>query len=285
MPKQPAHQLSPVDPGTALITGASSGLGAAFARHLAQQGYRLVLTGRSVDALAELAAHLESEHDATVETLPADLSVEEDLERVIERLRSTTHPVGFLINNAGIGVAEELHASALDDELAMLHLNVEVPLRLCHAVLPRLLRRGGRILNVASVAALLPRGTYGASKSWLLSFSEWAHTRYRAQGVHVTALCPGPMRTRFHERARISLRRRPTWSFTDVDQVALEGIAACQEGRAVHIPGRAARVLSRVSRLAPAGVVERLARTGLASPTDPTQSTQTPPNSAAERTS
>lgn len=263
MPKQTAPPLAPVDPGTALITGASSGLGAAFARHLAQQGYRLVLTGRSVDALAELAHTLESDYDATVETLPADLSDDEDLQRVVDRLCSPTHPVGFLINNAGVGVAEELHASELDDELAMLRLNVEVPLRLCHAVLPGLLRRGGRILNVSSVAALMPRGTYGASKSWLLAFSEWAHTRYRAEGVHVTALCPGPMRTQFHDRARISLKRRPGWSFTDVDQVALEGIAACQEGRAVHIPGRAARVLSRVSRLAPSGVVERLARTGV----------------------
>lgn len=278
MPTPTAPPLTTVDPGTALITGASSGLGTAFARHLAQQGYRLVLTGRSTEALAELAQTLESEHEATVETLTADLSEDEDVQAVVDRLRSSTHPVGFLINNAGIGLAEELHASALEDELAMLRLNVEVPLRLCHAVLPGLLRRGGRILNVASVAALMPRGAYGASKSWLLAFSEWAHARYRAEGVHVTALCPGPMRTRFHDRARISLKRRPSWSFTDVDQVALEGIAACQEGRAVHIPGRAARVLSRVSRLAPSGVVERLARTGITG-------TDSPNAASSERTS
>lgn len=249
-----------VNPGTALITGATSGLGEAFARNLAEQGYRLVLTGRDTEALAQLALRLEADDDAAVETISADLTEPAGLAQVVERLESTTYPVGFLVNNAGSGVAAEFHASVLDDEVAMLRLNVEALMTLCHTALPGMLRRGGRILNVASIAALLPSGTYGASKSWVLAFSDGANTRYRAHGVHVTALCPGLMRTRFHERAGISVQSRPKWSFTDVDQVALEGIAACHQGKSVHVPGRAARMLTRASKLAPAGVVERVAR-------------------------
>lgn len=247
-------------PGNVLITGATSGLGKEFARQLAAQGYRLVITGRSIDRLAEIAEELENNFDTPVETLSADLTTRDGLHNVIDRLRAERFPITFLINNAGCGVSGDFDNSSIEDEVNMLQLNVQVPMMLTHAVLPLLLARGGRVLNVASVTGLVPDGSYGASKAYMVNFSRWANAHYKHRGVHVTALCPGPMNTEFYQRAGIDPTTRPKWMFTKVEQVALEGLAAVQEGRSIHIPGRAPRSILRASKFTTDSMVEKLLR-------------------------
>ena len=186
---------------TALITGASSGLGAEYARQLAARGTDLVLVARDEDALRELAGSLVAEYGVGVEVLAADLLVSSELERVAQRLTDPRHPVDMLVNNAGFGLPLAFDRNDIDDEVRHLHLLVEVPMRLMHAALGPMLQRGsGRIVNIASVAGFIPRSTYGACKGWLISFSRWANGRYARRGVTVTAVCPGFTHTSFHER-------------------------------------------------------------------------------------
>ena len=184
-------------PRTALITGASSGLGAEYARQLAKQGAALVLVGRSTDALQTVADEVAAAGgSATI--LVADLLNHDDLARVVERVKSTAEPIDLLINNAGFGLPLEFASNDVAAELDHLTLHVAVPLQLSHAALQVMRERGGRILNVASIAAYIPRSTYGACKQWLVSFSRWANGHY--DNVSVTAVCPGYTHTNFHER-------------------------------------------------------------------------------------
>ncbi len=177
---------------TSLVTGATAGIGHAFAVHLARRGHDLVLVARDAARLEEVAAALRTEHGVEVETLVADLVVPEQLAAVEERLRDAARPVDLLVNNAGFGLKKRFLDNPVDDEVAMLDVLVTAVLRLSHAALGPMTARGsGGVINVSSVAAFLPRGTYSATKAWVNSFSEWAANEYRAQGVTVMSLCPG----------------------------------------------------------------------------------------------
>ena len=248
---------------TALVTGASSGLGAEYARQLARRGADLVLVGRDRVALEEVAASV-GPH-VHVEVLRADLTRPREREKVVARLRQETRPIDLLVNNAGFGLPLAFERNDIEDEARHLALHVEVPMRLMHAVLgPMLARGGGRILNVASVAAFTPRSTYGAVKGWLVSFSRWANQTYAPRGVTVTAVCPGYTHTNFHERAGLPPGQEgvPSFMWLDAPAVVGQALRDSARGKAVSIPSLRYKAIVAVSRILPAGIVASAARRG-----------------------
>lgn len=259
---------SPLDalPGGAptmryLVTGATSGIGEEIARQLAAQGHRLVVVGRDAGRLEQTAQSLRAAYRVPVETLQADLLTEAGLDAVAERLESPTKPITGLVHSAGTGVGPDVHETTRRQEFDQAFLHVQAPLALSQAALRAFLARGGgRILLVASVAGLIPDGTYGAAKSWAVAFARWANIRYRPEGVHVTALCPGPVYTGFHERAGIDAASYPSWAWMPVDEVAREGLAALAQGQSVCVPSRRFRSLIQAAKMAPDALVERFSR-------------------------
>jgi short-subunit dehydrogenase len=250
---------------TALVTGASSGLGAEFARQLAARGADVVLVARDKTALDAVAARLRDEHGAGVEVLVADLTVPEQRDTVVERLQDETRPIGILVNNAGVGLPLAFETNDIEVEARHLALHIEAPMRLAHAALGSMLARGsGRIINVASVAGFLPRGTYGAVKSWVISFSRWANVRYAPRGVTVTAVCPGFVHTNFHERLGLPPGEEgiPGFMWLDAEDVVREALRAASRGKAVVVPSLRYKVLIALSRLVPMSLVVRMSETG-----------------------
>lgn len=250
---------------TALVTGASSGLGAEFSRQLAARGGDLVLVARDEAALEELAARLRAEHRVQVEVLAADLVSDEGLAAVVRRLADRERPIGILVNNAGFGLDLDFAANDIADEQRHLDLHVRATMHLSHAALGGMRERGGgRIINVASVAGFMPRGTYGAVKAWVIAFSRWANAVYAPRGVTVTALCPGFTHTNFHERLGLPPGREgiPALMWLDAADVVREGLRDAARGKAVSIPSFRYKVLVAVMRLLPGPLAARLARTG-----------------------
>lgn len=246
---------------TALITGASSGLGAEYARQLAARGTDLVLVSPEREALAELAARVRAEYGIDVEVLVADLLVERECARVVSRLTEPARPVDMLVNSAGFGVHLHFARNDIDDEVRHLRLLVEVPMRLTHAVLEPMLQRGsGRVVNIASVAGFVPFSTYGACKSWLISFSAWANGRYSGRGVTVTAVCPGFTRTRFHERMGLPRQEMglPPWMWLDARAVVSASLRDIARGKALSVPTLRYKLAVVLSRVLPTRVVGRV---------------------------
>jgi len=250
---------------TALITGASSGLGGDFAHQLAARGADLVLVARDRAALEEIAARLRADHRVEIEVLVADLVDDEGLESVAERLSDPERPIGILVNNAGFGLDLDFAANDFTDEQRHLNLHVRATMRLSHAALNAMLGRGsGRIINVASVAAFMPRGTYGAVKAWIVSFSRWANAVYAPRGVTVTAVCPGFTHTNFHARLGLAPGHEgiPAFLWLDASDVVREALRDAAQGKAVSIPSLRYKILVGAVRLQPAPLAARLARTG-----------------------
>jgi uncharacterized protein len=238
---------------TALVTGATAGLGAEFARQLAEQGHHLVLVARDSGRLRAAADALERDYSITAEVLPADLADDAGVAAVVERLQDAGRPVDVLVNNAGIGLLHSFEKNSLEDEKRHLRLHVQTPLELCHAALQGMLRRGsGRVINVASVAAFANRGSYSAAKAWQVSFSRWANLAYASSGVKVTALCPGFTHTEFHDRMGMDKSVAPGWMWLDARRVVRDGLADNQRGKAVSIPSKRYKVVSAVARILPA---------------------------------
>ncbi|KAJ1680644.1 hypothetical protein LUZ63_024126 [Rhynchospora breviuscula] len=247
---------------TALITGASSGLGAEFARQLAARGADLVLVARDRAALEEVAAPVRAAHGTRVEVLPADLLDADDLAAVEARVAAG---IDVLVNNAGFGLDLAFEKTDVADEVRHLRLHVEVAMRLAHAALPAMLAGdGGRIVNVASVAGFVPRGTYGAVKGWLISFSRWANVVYAPRGVTVTAVCPGFVHTNFHERLGLPPGQEGVAPglWLDAATVVREGLRDAARGRSVSIPSVRYKMLVAVSRLLPDRIVAKAAARG-----------------------
>lgn len=251
-------------PRTALITGGSSGLGAEYARQLAARGMDLVLVGRDRAALEGVAASARG-RGVAAEILVADLLVPRQCDRVVRRLQARQHPIDMLVNNAGFGLPLSFEVIPVGDEVDHLRLHAEVPLRLIRAVLPGMIeRKAGRVINVASVAGFLPRGTYGAAKAWLISFSRWANVRYGAHGISVTAVCPGFVHTNFHERLGLAPGEEgiADWMWLDAPDVVSESLRDVARGRSVSIPSARYKALVALSRLLPDRLVVALGGRG-----------------------
>ena len=241
---------------TALVTGATSGIGAAFARLLASEGHDLVLVARDVDRLERTAAELRGPHGVVVEVLPADLVDDEQRSRVEARLADRASPVDVLVNSAGIPMGRSFLGSEVEDEEAMIRLNVLAMLRLAKAVAPGMVERGhGAIINVSSVAGFLPSGTYSASKAWVTKFSEVLAVELGPTGVRVVGLCPGYVRTEFQQRAGISLGGLPDWVWLSADTVAADAWRAVRSGRVVVVSDRKYAAAIALLRLVPLNAV------------------------------
>lgn len=239
----------------ALITGPTSGLGEGFARRYAQDGYDLVLVARDVARLDALAAELRDEGGIGVEVLPADLSVAADRATVAERLAAG---VQVLVNNAGFGTSGEFWTADLALLQSQLDVNVTAVMQLTHAALPPMLdAHSGTVINVASVAGLLPgRGsTYSASKAWVIAFSEGLANGLGGTGVGVHALCPGFVRTEFHQRAGIEMSGTSSFLWLEVGDVVRECLADVAKGRVVIVPGLQYKALTTGGRLVPRPLV------------------------------
>src|SRR6478736_2535348 len=257
----PHTASSPAPGSTALVTGGTAGLGAEFARQLAEQGHRLVLVARDAARLAATAAELENRYGAATETIAADLTDDAGVAAVVARLTDPARPVEILVNNAGIGLLRSFEDNDIAAEKKHLKLHVETAMELSHAALQGMLaRQSGRIINVASVAAFLPRGTYSAAKAWLLSFSRWANLAYAARGIRVTAVCPGFTHTEFHDRMGMDKAVAPRWMWLEPRQVVSESLADNAKGKAVSIPSRRYKVLTSVARVLPSRLVAGPAR-------------------------
>ncbi len=248
---------------TALITGATAGIGAEFARQLAARGDDLVLVARGADRLQTMAEGLRGAHGVRVEVIAADLHEESGVAAIERRLRDDAHPVDLLVNNAGYGLVGDFADNAVDDERRHLELHVTVPLRLSHAALQGMLaRRRGRIVLISSVAAFTPRGSYGAAKAWGVSFARWANLQYRRRGVSVTAVAPGFTRTEFHERMGVSTTGIPGFLWLDVRDLVRLALRDIDRGRAVSVPTARYKVVVALARVLPA----RLAAAGSLAP-------------------
>jgi uncharacterized protein len=250
---------------TALVTGASSGLGAEYARRLAARGADLVLVARDRAALDALAAELGAQRGIRAEVLVADLLVPKQLAKVEARLSDPERPVEILVNNAGHGLPLDFVGNDIEVEVRHLRLHDEVTMRLAHAALRAMLPHGhGRILNVASIAAFMPRSTYGAVKRWIVQFSRWANVEYGSQGVSVTAVCPGFVHTNFHERLGLPPGEEgiPGWMWLDASTVVSESLRDAARGRSVSVPSIRYKVLARALPLLPDRVSARLGRRG-----------------------
>jgi short-subunit dehydrogenase len=221
----------------ALVTGATAGIGAEFARQLAARGYHLVLVARNEQRLRDSAAALAGEFGVSTEVLAADLLATEGILAVEERLRSAQERIGILVNNAGYGLRKPFDENPVGDELDHLRILVEVPLRLTHAALEQMLpAAAGTIVNIASVAGFTPRGTYGAAKAWVISFSRWAHLYYGGRGISVTAVAPGFVRTEFHERMEVSTTSVPDIMWLKAEVLVRKALRDVERNRAVSVP-------------------------------------------------
>jgi hypothetical protein len=251
-------------PPRALVTGATAGIGAAFARRLAADGHDLVLVARDERRLADLAAELNGRYGGRVEVLAADLSTDEGCGVAEDRLRDPAEPVDLLVNNAGISLNRSFLRSTVADETRLLRLNVHAVLRLTLAALPGMTERGhGAVINVSSVAGfgpVMPGSTYSASKAWVTNFSESVALSVRRYGVRVMALCPGYTRTEFHDRAGIDMSRLPSWLWLRADDVVEAALRDLRRNRTVSVPDWRYKVAVFGLRHAPARLWRALAR-------------------------
>ncbi|MEP7089583.1 MAG: SDR family oxidoreductase [Nocardioidaceae bacterium] len=243
---------------TALVTGATSGIGLAFAHQLAASGHDLVLVSRTRERLEKLAAELEEQHGVDAEVLVADLGDRAQLALVEARVADHARPVALLVNNAGFGLKAPFLDNSVEDEQHLLDVLVTAVLRLTHAALGPMVERGsGEIVNVSSVAGYLPRGTYSAAKAYVTSLSEWADLTYRDRGVRVMALLPGFTRTEFHERMKVSRESAPRWLWLDVDRLVRDALIDLAKGRTISIPSRRYKVLAAAAKYTPTSLQAR----------------------------
>ena len=241
--------------GTAIVTGASSGIGREIARDLARRGNEVVLVARSKDKLDELAAEI----GKNARVLPADLSHRPARAALVEQLADLGIEADILVNNAGLSTMGTVAASDPEAEINMIEVDVVAVADLCSRLLPGMVARGrGAVLNVASTAAFQPlpgQAGYGASKAFVLSYTQSLAGELRGTGVTATALCPGPVHTGFGERAGFELHDAedalPKFMWVDAAKVAQLAVEGMDAGRLVVIPGAANRIGSVLAQIAP----------------------------------
>lgn len=237
---------------TALVTGATAGIGNAYARFLAARGYDLVLVARDEARLKGVAEELRMTFGVNVEPFRADLSRYDECAWVEQRLADPNRPVDVLINNAGYVVNQRFASGDLLAEQAMFDVLVRAVMRLSHAAARPMMQRGsGVIINVSSVAGWIPQSTYGAAKSYVTAFSQALRREVRRNGVNVLALCPGYTVTEFHERANHVMGKVPKFMWLQADDVVAESWRDMERGKALSVPGpiyKVTRFLLRFGR-------------------------------------
>jgi short-subunit dehydrogenase len=247
----------------ALVTGATAGIGLEFARQLAARGHDLVLVARDAERLESVAAELRSAYGVTAEVLPADLADRAQLARVEARLADSAQPVDVLVNNAGFGLKGKFLDNTVEQEQAHLDVLVVAVMRLCHAALGPMVARGnGQVVNVSSVAGFLPRGTYSAAKSYVTQFSQWAHHEYAPHGVQVMALCPGFVRTEFHQRMDVGRDSAPSFLWLEASDLVAAALGDLEAGKAISVPSLRYKAIVIGARYVPAGLLQRFQALG-----------------------
>ena len=256
-----------MNPRTALITGASSGIGEAFAEVFVAEGFDLVITARREDRLRAVAERLRQRYARRVEVIAADLSERDAPVRLCHEIAGRGLAIDVLVNNAGYGVPGTFTASEWARQAALLQVMVVAVAELTHRLLPGMVDRGyGRIINVASLAAVVPAPAghtlYAASKAFVVKFSESLANEVSRSGVHVTALCPGFTRSEFHDvtGTRAVVRQLPSWLWMDAAQVAREGFDAVMAETPIHVTGRVNRTIATLARYLPQPLLVALGR-------------------------
>jgi short-subunit dehydrogenase len=251
-------------PKTALITGASSGIGLELAHLFAQDGYRLVLVARNRAALRQVGDDLQSRYGNTVRIAPKDLAHPATPTELYSELQESGVMLDVLVNNAGFGVAGAFMKTDWNDESEMIQVNITALSHLTKLFLPQIRAREGKLLNVASTAAFQPgpfMAVYYASKAYVLSFSEALAEEMIGTGVTVTCLCPGPVKTNFQKRAYLEGTKLATSPLTvDVREVARIGYEGMKQGKRIVIPGWKNRALVQGVRLAPRSMLTKVVR-------------------------
>ena len=247
----------------ALVTGATAGIGNAFATELAKRGFNLVLVARDTGRLESIGDRFSKKYGITVDLITADLSTTEGVQATSNAVTDTAKPVDLLINNAGSSLAGWFGTTDILDELHQLDLMVRAPMVLTDAAIKSMSGRGhGQIINVASVAAFTPRGTYSAHKMWIVNLSRWANLQYADAGVTVMALCPGFVRTEFHQRMGARTDNIPRWMWLRANKVVKAALKDVDKGKAVSVPTLRYKVIATVARCAPYRLVARAAKRG-----------------------
>ena len=248
--------------GTALVTGASSGIGAEFARQLAAEGMDQVLVARRADRLATLGDELGKKFSVRCHTIASDLSQPEAAQRIFAETESKGLKVDWLVNNAGFGTNGEFATLPLEREMEEIHLNIGALVALARLYLPGMVeRKRGQIVNLGSVGSFVPTpymATYSATKAFILSFSEAIATEVARKGVGVLALCPGATKTEFQEVAGVS-ESVPEFTFMSAEAVVRQAIAAAKSGKHTLVPGWMNKVMIGSTRLTPRRVMARVA--------------------------
>ncbi|MDO9431549.1 MAG: SDR family oxidoreductase [Phenylobacterium sp.] len=248
-----------MDRRLALVTGASAGIGAAFARIYASHGYDVALTARRSERLEKLAEEISLRHGVEALTFAADLAEPRSPAAILEHLTAHGRVVDALVNNAGYGVPGGFLESPWETHAAFLQVMLTAPTELAHRVLPGMAaRKFGRIVNVASLAGLIPGSPgatlYGATKSYMVKFSQSLHLENLGTGVHVSALAPGFTYSEFHDandtREQIS-RSAPKWLWMGADQVAAAGYEAVEANRPICVPGAPNKAIAAAVKLIP----------------------------------
>ncbi len=243
---------------TALITGASAGLGLEFAWQLATARHDVVLVARDGERLEHLAGQLRAAAGVKAEVLPADLSDRAQMQRVAERVADPDRPVGLVVNNAGFGTGAFVGGD-LEAQERGLAVMVQAVMVLSHAAAGAMVPRGrGAILNVSSVAALTVGGTYSAHKAWVRVFTEGLAVELRGTGVTATALCPGLVRTEFHERAGIDFDGLPELAWLNAADVVSAALADVRRGAVISTPSLRYGIVAEVARLLPRAALRSL---------------------------
>ena len=246
--------------GTALVTGATSGLGLEIAWQLAQARHDLVLVARTPERLRVVAEEMRQFAGVQVETLQADLSKRDELERVAERLQETSKPVGLLVNNAGFGLGQRFVGGDLAREEDALDVMVRAVMVASHAAAGAMVERGrGAILNVSSMTAHTAMGTYAAHKAWVRTFTEGLASELRGTGVTATVLNPGLTHTEFHARAAMDESAWPAFVWLQADDVARQALDAVRRGQVICTPSLRYQIANAALRASPRWLVRRVA--------------------------
>jgi len=244
---------------TALVTGATAGIGLAFCRELAERDHDLVIVARNRARLENVSDELRAKHGIGVEILAADLSKRAQLKRVAVRVADPDRPIDLLINNAGFGMSRSFLKGELADEEGMLDVLCRAVLVLSHEGALSMKERGrGAIINVSSVAGFVPMGTYAAAKAWCTAFTETLAHELSGTGVTATALCPGFTRTELHQRADLDMSRLPDMMWLQADRLVRDCLDDVKAGKVLSVPGLQYKILVGMTQLAPRGLVRTL---------------------------